>query len=143
MPRLRFEAGARRVHGRARSRRLADDVRIKPECSIPSTVAVIEFGFIPAILAHPAYQALRSIAGCNEAACLADIRPLDLIGRVAPMAMALPLSVVSGVHLYAGRLFLKAGSLSRIGIELVQPPAASKANEEADPKRRQVAKEAA
>jgi hypothetical protein len=43
------------------------------------------------------------------------------MGSTAATAMALPLALVAACHLYAGRLFLKAGELPMIGIEPALP----------------------
>lgn len=141
VPRLRFEAGllvSTLLLGLAAFAAALTSERITIE---PVTVAIIEFGLILALLAYPLYQAMRTAARSTK--LLAWLRtPLGLIGSTATVTMAVPLYIIAGFHLYAGRLFLKAGKLTRIGIEPI-PVVSTKASEEDEPKRRRAAREAA
>ena len=122
VPRLRFEAGllllttmlglASAVIGLASNRVIFE----------PLTIAIIEFGMILALLALPAYKLLKLAARSTKLLSWLG-RPLGMLGGLSTIIMALPLYIIASFHLYAGRLFLKAGELNKIGIEPI-PPAA-------------------
>ena len=114
----------------------------KPITFDPVTIAVAEFGLILALLAFPTYQALKS--AIKKSKFFNWLRwPVSLIGSIATIAMAVPLYVIASFHLYAGRFFLKAGELKKIGIEPVTAAKPAKAGRETRTKRRRPAKEAA
>ena len=95
----------------------------------PMTIAFVELGLILALLALPLYQILKSAA--RKTWLLAWLKwPLRLIAGSATVAMALPLYVIASFHLYAGRLFLKAGKLSRLGIEPIKAAKPSRARQD-------------
>jgi hypothetical protein len=105
-------------------------------------VAVGELVLIIALLARPVHRALTSAAGAPGT--LAWLRgPLSAMGSTAATAMALPLALVAACHLYAGRLFLKAGELPMIGIEPVLPSAGTRTPEDIVPKDGEAARKAA
>ncbi len=107
-----------------------------------ATVAKIELGIIAGILALPACQLLRSAASSIKV--LAWLKgPLGFIESMATIAMAFPLYVVSHCHLYAGRLFLKAGELPRIDIEPIPQALAPDNDQKAKPSGGEMSKEAA
>jgi len=114
----------------------------KPIIIDPLTIAIAEFGLILALLAFPAYQLLKSTV--KKTRILNWLRwPVSLIGSAATVTMALPLYVIASFHLYAGRHFLKAGELQKIGIETTTAAAPSRTKGKAKAKRRRPAKEAA
>ena len=88
----------------------------------PLTIAIIEFCLILALLALPAYKLLKLAARSTKLLSWLG-RPLRMLGGLSTIIMALPLYIIASFHLYAGRLFLKAGELNKIGIEPI-PPAA-------------------
>lgn len=88
----------------------------------PAIIAMIEFWLILALLALPAYKLLKFATRSTK--ILSWLRgPLGVVGGVSTIMMAVPLYIIASFHLYAGKLFLKAGELTKVGIEPI-PPAA-------------------
>ncbi|MGH1480061.1 MAG: patatin-like phospholipase family protein [Geminicoccales bacterium] len=142
VPRLRFEAGLVLLAITLGLAALAAAFVSGHIVIEPVDLALIELAFILAILAYPAYQALRTAA--NATKFLSFLKgPLNLLGGASTIALALPLFIISRAHLYAGRLFLRAGALAKIGIDPERSPVKAKSREGNQPRRRQGTREAA
>lgn len=140
--RLRFETGLLGLTALLGFFGLTTALTLKRLAIDPVTVAMIELGIIMALLAFPASQLLRLAAGSIK--LLAWLKgPLSLVESMATIAMAFPLYIVSHCHLYAGRLFLKAGELPKIDIEPTPRATAPDADAKTPPSQEPASKEAA
>ena len=106
------------------------------------TIAIAEFAIILLLLAYPAYRALTSAV--HRIGALHWLKPpLRLIDGVVAIAMAFPLYLIAASQLYAGRHFVKAGTLSRVGIDQVKPAKAGEPHQGEEMKRRRITRKAA
>lgn len=142
VPRLRFEAGLFLLALNLSFVGLIAALMSGRFTIDPMTIAMAEAAMILAILAYPGYRLLKTAANTTKVFAWLK-KPLGTVGSLATALLAVPLYLISIGHLYAGRLFLKAGDLAKVGILPAPTVIRTKTAKDEEPKRRQAAKQAA